>query len=106
MATMTRYPPDQDSLNLTQLRGALTGTRFAAHLQHFASVGDVYKRQGSTSSQYLMPMDFTTNQASALIKLPYVPNSMVISQDGSTLYLGSSQALMTVTTLNLSLIHI
>jgi len=55
---------------------------------------------GSTSSQYLMPMDFTTNQASALIKLPYVPNSMVISQDGSTLYLGSSQALMTVTTLN------
>jgi len=39
MATMTRYPPDQDSLNLTQLRGALTGTRFAAHLQHFASVG-------------------------------------------------------------------
>jgi sugar lactone lactonase YvrE len=55
---------------------------------------------GSTSSQYLLPMDFTTNQTSSLIKLPYVPNSMVISQDGNSIYLGSSQALMTVTTLN------
>ena len=45
-------------------------------------------------------MDFTTNQTSSLIKLPYVPNSMVISQDGNSIYLGSSQALMTVTTLN------
>ncbi len=55
---------------------------------------------GSTNSQYLQPMDFTTNQAGSQIKLPYVPNSMIISQDGSSIYLGSSQALMTVTTLN------
>ena len=55
---------------------------------------------GSTNSQYLQPMDFTTNQPGSQIKLPYVPNSMIISQDGNTIYLGSSQALMTVTTLN------
>jgi hypothetical protein len=55
---------------------------------------------GSTSSQYLLPMDFTTGQPSSLIKLPYVPNSMVISQDGSSIYMGSSQALMTLNTLN------
>ena len=55
---------------------------------------------GSTSSQYVLPMDFTTNQPSALIKLPYLPNSMVITQDGNTVYLGSSSALMSFTTLN------
>ncbi len=53
---------------------------------------------GSTSSQYVMPMDFTTNQPSSLIKLPYVPNSMVISQDGSSIYLGSTQGLMSIST--------
>ena len=53
---------------------------------------------GSTQSQYLFGYDFTTPQPGTLIKLPFVPNSMVISQDGSTVYLGSSQALMTVAT--------
>ncbi|MES2390715.1 MAG: hypothetical protein V4555_03680 [Acidobacteriota bacterium] len=53
---------------------------------------------GSTQSQYIEPIDFTTGQPSALIKLQYVPNSMVISQDGSTIYLGSAQGMMTVTT--------
>jgi hypothetical protein len=51
---------------------------------------------GSTSSQYLYPQDFTTNQPAALLKLPYVPNSMVINEAGTTIYLGSPQALMTV----------
>ena len=51
---------------------------------------------GSTQSQYLYPLDFTTNQPGALLKLPYVPNSMVINEAGTTIYLGSPQALMTV----------
>ncbi len=53
---------------------------------------------GSTGSQYLLPHDFSTNQNSSLIKLPYVPNSMVISQDGSSIYLGSPQGIMFVAT--------
>ena len=57
----------------------------------------------STNSQYLYPYDFTTNKAGALLKLPYTPNSMVISVDGSTIYLGGvlngvPVALMTVST--------
>ncbi len=52
----------------------------------------------STSSQYVVPYDFTLNQQGAPIKLPYVPNSMVMTQDGSTLYFGSPQGLMTITT--------
>jgi hypothetical protein len=54
----------------------------------------------STQSQYIEPLDFTTGQSSALIKLQYVPNSMVISQDGSTLYLGSQQGMEVVSTAN------
>ncbi|MBB5065563.1 hypothetical protein [Granulicella mallensis] len=52
----------------------------------------------STQSQYLYPLDFTTNQQPPLVKLPYVPNSMVITQDGTTIYMGSTQALMTFAT--------
>ncbi len=53
---------------------------------------------GSTSSQYVAFRDFTTNQPSALIKLPYVPNSMVMNQAGTVIYLGSPQGLMSITT--------
>jgi hypothetical protein len=53
---------------------------------------------GSTSSQYVLPHDFTTGQNSSLIKLPYLPNSMVITQDGSSIYLGSTQGLMSIAT--------
>ncbi|QMV19131.1 hypothetical protein GOB94_10935 [Granulicella sp. 5B5] len=53
---------------------------------------------GSTQSQYVTPRDFTLGQISSAIKLQYVPNSMVITQDGSTIYLGSSQGLQTIST--------
>ncbi len=55
---------------------------------------------GSTQSQYIFPVDFSTNQPGSLVKLPYTPNSMVITQDGSTIYLGSTTALMTVNASN------
>lgn len=50
----------------------------------------------STQSRYLVPVDFTTTTLGAPVQLPYVPNSMVISQDGSMIYMGSSIELMTV----------
>jgi len=55
---------------------------------------------GSTTSQYIYPVDFTTNQPASLIKLPYVPNSMVINQAGTEIYLGSPEGLMSVSTAN------
>ena len=55
---------------------------------------------GSTQSQYIYPVDFSTQQTGALVKLPYVPNSMVITQDGSTIYMGSTGGLMTVSAAN------
>lgn len=58
---------------------------------------------GSTNSQYIVPVDFTTNVIGSPIRLPYVPNSMVISNDGSSIYLGSASGLMTFNALNNSL---
>ncbi len=48
----------------------------------------------STQSRYLVPVDFTSNTLGAPVKLPYVPTSMVISTDGSSIYLGSATELM------------
>jgi hypothetical protein len=50
---------------------------------------------GSTNSQYIVPVDFTTNVIGSPVRLPYVPNSMVISNDGSSIYMGSANELMT-----------
>ena len=55
---------------------------------------------GSTQSQYVEAYDFTTNQPGTLIKLPYVPNSMIINLSGSGVYLGSAQGLMSFSTAN------
>jgi trimeric autotransporter adhesin len=51
-------------------------------------------------SQYFVPYDLVGNTLGSTVRLPYVPNSMVMDQLGSTLYFGSSHALMTFSTLN------
>jgi len=59
----------------------------------------------STQSLYVETRDFTQNSLTTPFLLPYAPNSMVISTDGSTIYLGSATALMVlsaVNTLNIS----
>ena len=53
----------------------------------------------STSSQFIYSIDFTTGQASALVQLPHIPNSIVITQDGSSIYMGSDQGLMSFSTI-------
>jgi hypothetical protein len=53
---------------------------------------------GSTSSLYVAFKDFTTNQTSTLIRLPFQPNSMVMNQAGTEIYLGSPQGLMSIGT--------
>jgi hypothetical protein len=51
----------------------------------------------SAGSQYLYAIDFTSNQPGSLIKLPYAPNSLVITLSGQSIYMGSSGGLMTLT---------
>jgi trimeric autotransporter adhesin len=53
----------------------------------------------STKSRYMVPIDFVTfatNPQLQPLKLPFVPNSMVISDDGSSIYLGSANEIMVV----------
>lgn len=50
----------------------------------------------STNSQYIVPVDFAQPNATiAPVRLPFVPNSMVIDNAGTTIYLGSDNGLMT-----------
>jgi len=50
----------------------------------------------STSSTTLIPINTATNTAGTAITLPNLPNSIVISPSGSTLYLGSASGIMAV----------
>ena len=50
---------------------------------------------GSTSSLFLVPVDFTQSTLGSPVRLPYLPNSMVISNDGTAIYMGSAFELMT-----------
>ena len=54
----------------------------------------------STQSLYMEARDFTQPASGAPFLLPYLPNSMVISDDGSTIYMGSATALMVVNAVN------
>ena len=48
----------------------------------------------STNSQYLLPYDFTISTQASPTRLPYAPNSMILSEDGTTIYMGTSNELM------------
>jgi hypothetical protein len=48
----------------------------------------------STQSRYILPIDFTNLTTPAPVRLPYAPNSMVISNDGSTIYMGTANEIM------------
>jgi hypothetical protein len=54
----------------------------------------------STQSLYMEARDFTQPGAGAPLLLPFQPNSMLISNDGANIYMGSSTALMVVTAVN------
>lgn len=58
----------------------------------------------STESPSFTVIDFTNATSGTATRLPFVPNSMVLSQDGSTLYFGNSTELMTVSTVTNTLI--
>jgi len=55
---------------------------------------------GSSQSQYFSEVDLQTGETSAPVRLPYLPNSMVMDQGGDTLYFGSYHELMQVSALS------
>jgi len=49
---------------------------------------------GSTQSRYILPVDFTNPTLGAPVRLPFAPNSMVISNDGASIYMGTPTEIM------------
>jgi trimeric autotransporter adhesin len=49
------------------------------------------------ASQYFVPISLVTGNTGSTIKLPYVPNSMVLDRTGASLYFGSSTEMMVYT---------
>ena len=49
-------------------------------------------------SQYFVPVELLTGTVGSPVRLPYVPNSMVMDRGGLNLYFGSSRELMIYTT--------
>jgi hypothetical protein len=49
-------------------------------------------------SQYFAPIQLLTGTAGSTVRMPYVPNSMVMDQSGNNLYFGSSHELMVYST--------
>jgi hypothetical protein len=45
-------------------------------------------------SQYFVPVELLSSTVGSTVRLPYVPNSMVMDQTGTNLYFGSSHELM------------
>jgi hypothetical protein len=52
----------------------------------------------STDSTSLLPIDTSANTVGTAVTLPFKPNSMMVTLDGSKLFLGSASGLMIVTT--------
>ena len=49
-------------------------------------------------SQYFVPVELLTGTVGSTVRLPYVPNSMLMDQTGNNLYFGSSHELMIYST--------
>jgi hypothetical protein len=49
-------------------------------------------------SQYIVPVELLSGTLGSTVRLPYVPNSMIMDQVGTSLYLGSARELMVVST--------
>jgi hypothetical protein len=49
-------------------------------------------------SQYFVPISYLTGTPSSNVRLPYVPNSMVMDEGGDSLYFGSARELMVYST--------
>ncbi|MGD0347565.1 MAG: hypothetical protein ABSA85_12455 [Terracidiphilus sp.] len=54
-------------------------------------------------SQYFSSMELLNGNPGSIVRLPFVPNSMVMDQGGNNLYFGSSHELMTYSTASNSL---
>lgn len=82
-----------------------TGTPIVSNTLKFTAPGRNSNLlwMASTQSQFFSSIDLTTGTPGSPVRLPYIPNSMVIDQSGTNLYFGSYRELMIFSALTNSL---
>ncbi len=96
-------PPNCNSAPFNEIGLFGTGTLVTSNPVQINSTGagiTTVLYIASTGSQYLQPVDFTLPTQGAPVRLPYVPTSLAISQDDSTIYMGTPNEIMIFSTLN------
>jgi hypothetical protein len=81
-------------INLIGVDG--NGTPVASNTLNVTSPGiaSSYLWMASPNSQYFTPLDLSLSTIGTPVRMPYVPNSMVLDQTGTSLYFGSYRELM------------
>jgi hypothetical protein len=95
-------PPSCNSSSYNQIGLYGNGVPITSNSVNFMAPGtnSTVLYMASNQSQYVVSRDFTQTGLTAPFLLPYIPNSMVISTDGSTIYMGSTMGLMVLNAVN------
>ena len=96
-------PPSCNAAPINQVGLFGTGVPISSNAVNLITPGtaSAYAWFGAPGqSQYFVSYDLLNNAVTSTVRLPYVPNSMVMDPNGTTLYFGSSHALMTYSTLS------
>ena len=95
-------PTDCNSTPINQVgAGNGTGLSISSNAVNITTPGTAssyvwYSAPGQ--SQYFVPIELLTGTVGSTVRLPYVPNSMLMDQTGANLFFGSSHELMIYTT--------
>lgn len=100
--TAVCQPPNCNASSFNQIGLYGNGLSITSNSLNFTVPGtnNTVLYMASKSSQYIVQRDFTQPGQGTPFLLPFIPNSMVLSTDGSTLYLGSTTTLMVVNAVN------
>ena len=95
-------PPNCNSASYNQIGLFGNGKPVTSNAVNIATPGvnSTVLYMAGTQSEDVVQIDFTTSVLGQPYELPFVPNSMVISNDGSTIYMGSSTSLMVLNAVN------
>jgi hypothetical protein len=98
-------PPTCNPSLITQIGQLGNGIPIVSNSVRITSTGrsSTYLWMASPQSDFFEPLDLNTGTISSPIKLPYIPNSMVLDQGGNNLYFGSYRELMVFSASNNSL---
>ena len=91
-------PPTCNPAPVNQIGVNGNGTPIASNTVNVTSPGSAssFLWMASPNSQYFTPLDLSVGTIGTPVHLPYKPNSMVVDQTGTSLYLGSYRELMIV----------